>query len=111
MFNFRGETSPPGPPPLPGSTPDLVFQNQRNILQELHILLTMDQEHKKVFQDILVAGFCNRTSPKDHLVSYQMWKQQEGLKYVGKETVRFVTLYVIQALFLPKPGVNSKWNT
>ena len=29
-----------------------AFQNVRNILQELHILLTPDQEHKKVFQDI-----------------------------------------------------------
>ena len=31
-----------------------VFQNVRNILQEFHILLTPDQEHKKVFQDIPV---------------------------------------------------------
>ena len=39
-----------------------VFKNVRNILQELHILLTPDQEHKKVFQDFPVAGFL-----KDHL--------------------------------------------
>ena len=31
-----------------------VFQNVRNILQELHILLTPDQDNKKVFQDILL---------------------------------------------------------
>ena len=30
----------------------LVFQNLRNMLQELHILLTPNKEHKKVFQDI-----------------------------------------------------------
>ena len=36
-----------------------VFQNVRNILQELHILLTPDKEHKKVFQDIPVVGFRN----------------------------------------------------
>ena len=45
-----------------------VFQNVRNILQELHILLTPDKEHKKVFQDIPVAGFGNGKSLKDHLV-------------------------------------------
>ena len=45
-----------------------VFQNVRNILQKLHILLTPDQKHKKVFQDILVAGFRNGKSLKDHLV-------------------------------------------
>ena len=45
-----------------------VFQNIRNILQKLHILLTPDQEHKKVFQDIPVVGFRNGKSLKDHLV-------------------------------------------
>ena len=45
-----------------------VFQNVRNILQELHILLTPDQELKKVFQDIPVVGFGNGKSLKDHLV-------------------------------------------
>ena len=45
-----------------------VFQNIRNILQELHILLTPDKEHKKVFHDIAVAGFRNGKSLKDHLV-------------------------------------------
>ena len=36
-----------------------VFQNVRNILQELFILLTPDKEHKKVFQDIPVVVFRN----------------------------------------------------
>ena len=45
-----------------------VFKNVRNILQELHILLTPDQEHKNVFQDTPVAGFHNDKSLKDHLV-------------------------------------------
>ena len=31
-----------------------VFQNVRNILQELHILLTPDKEHKKIVQDFPV---------------------------------------------------------
>ena len=42
-----------------------VFQNVRNIL---HILLTPNQEHEKVIQDIPVVGFRNGKSLKDHLV-------------------------------------------
>ena len=42
-----------------------VFQNVRNILQELHIFLTLDQEDKKVFQDIPVVGFRNVKIIKD----------------------------------------------
>ena len=45
-----------------------VFQNVRNILQELHILLTPDKEYKKVFQDIPVLEFRNGKSLKDYLV-------------------------------------------
>ena len=45
-----------------------VFQNVRNILQELHILLTLDKDHKKLLQDIPVVGFRNGKSLKDHLV-------------------------------------------
>ena len=45
-----------------------VFQNVRNILQELRILLTPDKEHKTVFQDIPIVGFRNSKSLKDHLV-------------------------------------------
>ena len=41
-----------------------VFRNVRNILQELHILLKPDKEHKKVFQDIPVVGFRNGKSLK-----------------------------------------------
>ena len=43
-------------------------ENVRNILQKLHILITPDKEHKKVFQDIPVVGFRNGKSLKDHLV-------------------------------------------
>ena len=49
-----------------------VFQNVRNILQELHILLTPDKEPKKVFQDIPVAGFLNGKSLKYHLVRVKL---------------------------------------
>ena len=45
----------------------LVFQNIRNISQELHSLLAPDKEHKKVFPDVLVVGFRNGKSLKDYL--------------------------------------------
>ena len=49
-----------------------VFQNVRSILQELHILLTPDQEHRNVFQDIPVAGFRNGKSLKNHLAGAKL---------------------------------------
>ena len=57
-----------------------AFQNVRNILQELHILLTPDQEHTKVFQDIPVVGFCNGKSLKDHLVKAKL----PGVEITGR---------------------------
>ena len=62
-----------------------VFQNVGNILQELHIILITDQEHKKVFQDIPVVGFCNGKSLKDQLVRAKLpnvevtgWPESRG---------------------------------
>ena len=49
-----------------------VFQNVRNILQELHILLTPDKKHQKVFQDIPAEWFRNGKSLKDHLVTVKL---------------------------------------
>ena len=46
----------------------LAFQNVRNILQGLHILITPDKEHKKLFQEIPIVGFRNGKSLKDYLV-------------------------------------------
>ena len=45
-----------------------VFQSIRNILQELHLLLAPDKEHKKVFPHVPVVGFCNGKTLKDYLV-------------------------------------------
>ena len=39
-----------------------VFQKIRNILQELHLLLAPDKEHKRVFPNEPVVGFCNGKS-------------------------------------------------
>ena len=41
-----------------------VFQNIRNILQELYLLLTLDKEYEKVFSNVPVVGFCNGKSLK-----------------------------------------------
>ena len=49
-----------------------VFENVRNILQELFIPLTPDKEHKKVFQGIPVIVFHNGKSLKDHLVKAKL---------------------------------------
>ena len=42
----------------------LVFQNVRNSLHELHILLTPDKGHQKVFQNISIVGCRNGKSVK-----------------------------------------------
>ena len=45
-----------------------VFQNVKNILAELHLLLTPDVAHKAVFTNVPIIGFKNDRSLKDHLV-------------------------------------------
>ena len=54
-----------------------VFQNIRNILRELHLLLAPDKEHKKVFPDVSVVGFRNGKSLKDYLVRAALTKTNE----------------------------------
>ena len=44
-----------------------VFKNNRNILEELHILLAPDEQHSKVFTEIPRIGFKNGKILKDHL--------------------------------------------
>ena len=45
-----------------------VFKNIRILLEELHILLAPDKQHRKVFTDTPRIGFKNGKSLKDHLV-------------------------------------------
>ena len=45
-----------------------VFQNFRNMFQELYQLLAPDKEHKKVFPDIPVVVFPNSQNLKGYLV-------------------------------------------
>ena len=54
-----------------------VFQNIRNILQELHLLLAPDKEHKKVFPNVPVVGFRNSKNLKDYLVRAALPKTNE----------------------------------
>ena len=54
-----------------------IFQNIRNILQELHLLLARDKEYKKVFPNVPVAGFCNSQSLKDCLTMVALSKTNE----------------------------------
>lgn len=54
----------------------LAFHNVRNILQEFHPILTPDQKHKRVFEDISVVGFHNGKTLKDMLVKTQLPKVQ-----------------------------------
>ena len=45
-----------------------VFKKIRIVLEELHILLAPDEQHRKVFTDIPRIGFKISKSLKDHLV-------------------------------------------
>ena len=45
-----------------------AFQNVRAIMEELHILLIANKEHKKVFANVPVIGFRNGKRLKDFLV-------------------------------------------
>ena len=42
-----------------------AFQNFRAIMEELHMLLSPNKEHKKVFPNVLVLGFRNGKNLKD----------------------------------------------
>ena len=49
-------------------------------MEELHISLTPNKEHKKVFPDVPVVGFQNGKSLKDHLVRAKLSKLEESGK-------------------------------
>ena len=46
-----------------------AFQNFRFMIYELHILLTLNKEHKKIFPNVPVVGFGNGKSLKDYVVT------------------------------------------
>ena len=55
-----------------------IFRNVRSIMEELHILLTPNKEHKKVFSDVSVVGFRSGKSLKDYLVKAKLPKLDES---------------------------------
>ena len=57
-------------------------------MEELHILLTPNREHKKVFPDVSVVGFWNSKSLKDYLVRAKLPKLDESgrCEPCGKKT-------------------------
>ena len=55
-----------------------AFQNARRIMEELHILLTPNKEHKKVFPDVPVVGFRNGKRLKGCLVRAKLSKLEES---------------------------------
>ena len=65
-----------------------AFQNVRSIMEELHILLTPNKEHKKVFPDVPVVGFRNGKSLKDCLVRAKLPKPEKSgrCEPCGKKT-------------------------
>ena len=58
-----------------------AFQHVRRIMEELHILLTPNKEHRKVFPDVPVVGFRNGKSLKDYLVRAKLPKLDESGRY------------------------------
>ena len=61
----------------------------RENLEKIHLLLTPDQEHRRVFKDIPVIGFKRGKSLKDHLVRAKLPKLEpkasEGCVKCGKK--------------------------
>ena len=65
-----------------------VFQNNRNILEELHLLLVPDEEHTKVFPNVPVVGFRNGKNLKDYFVRALLPRTNETVRCepCGKKT-------------------------
>ena len=65
-----------------------AFQNVRRIMEELHVLLPPNKEHRKVFSDMPVVGFHNGKSLEDYMVRAKLWKLKESGKCepCGKKT-------------------------
>ena len=65
-----------------------AFQSVRSIMEELHILLTTNKEHKKVFPDVPVVVFWNGKSLNDYLVRAKLSKAEESgrCEPCGKKT-------------------------
>ena len=65
-----------------------AFQNVRTIMEELHILLTPNKEHKNVFPNVPAIGFQNGKSLRHFSTRAALPKLNEGgrCKSCGKKT-------------------------
>ena len=65
------------------------FQNIRNILQELNLLLAPDKEYKKVFSNESVVAFRNSKNLKDMFFRVVLPKINEtgDLTHVGRKLI------------------------
>ena len=74
-------------------------------MEELHILLIPNKEHRQVFPDVTVVGFQNGKSFKDYLVRAKLSKFEESGKCepCGKKTclvcdsVNTITIFSTEA--------------
>ena len=71
-----------------------AFRNVRSIMEELHILLTPNKEHKKVFSDVTVVGFRNGKILKDYLFRAKLLKLDRSgrCEPYGEKFVWYVSL-------------------
>ena len=67
---------------------NIECQGRNCIMKELHISLTPNKEHKKVFPGVPVVGFRNGKSLKDYLVRAKLPKLDESgrCEPCGKKT-------------------------
>ena len=65
-----------------------AFVDVRSIMEELHISLAPNKEHRKVFPDVPFVGFGNGKSFKDYLVRTKLLKvdMSRRCKPCGKKT-------------------------
>ena len=80
------------------------FQNVRNIMQELHLLIAPDKDHKKVFPNVPVVQFHNSKSLKDYLIRATLTKTNEigRCEPCGKKTCLVRNLITITSTFTTK---------
>ena len=45
-----------------------MFRQPKSQLKELHVILTCDEDHKKVFPEVPIIGFKSNKNLKSHLV-------------------------------------------
>ena len=69
---------------IPNITYYPVFQNVRGRMEELHISLTSNKEHKQVFPNVPVVGFGMSIA----LMLYPNLRKVENMNHVGKKLLR-----------------------